>query len=161
MTKMGSNNASGIVWALGEFFIYFSTPTKNLQYMSGVIYKIRDIGVATMHNRPKRRIWHCLGHWYIAFFFLSCLINSNNCIQILFLFLMAWGKQVMKTVPNDARHIIWAVSKFSYFLSCLIYTNNYIQVLFIFLRALGRWWWRKQAQTMRLALFGQLVSLFK
>ena len=28
--------------------------------------------------------------------------------------------------PNDARHIVWAISKLIYFLSCLIYTNNYI-----------------------------------
>ena len=133
-------------------FLYFNTLTKNLQYMQGVIYKICDIGVATMDNRP---LVHCF------FFFLSCLINSNNCIQVLFLFLMAWGKWVTKTGPNNARHVVWAVSKFIYFLSCLIYTNNYIQVLFIFLRASGRWWQRKQAQMMHLASFGQLVSFLK
>ena len=43
-----------------------------------------------------------------------------------FMFLMAWGKRVMKTGPNDARHVVWAVSKFIYFISCLIYTYNYI-----------------------------------
>ena len=49
-------------------FIYFSTLTKNLQYMQGVIYKICDIGVATTDNRPKRCQMHCLGHWYVVFF---------------------------------------------------------------------------------------------
>ena len=36
----------------------------------------------------------------------------------------------MKMGPNNARHVVWAISKLIYFLSCLIYTNNYIWVLF-------------------------------
>ena len=39
----------------------------------------------------------------------------------------------MKTGPNNARCIIWAISKFYiYFILCLINTNKYIKVLFVF-----------------------------
>ena len=40
--------------------------------------------------------------------------------------------------PNDARHVVWAISKLIYFLSCLIYTNNYIQVLFYIFKGFGK-----------------------
>ena len=134
--------------------IYFSTLTNILQYMQDAIYKMRDMGVmegATMENGPLVSFF---------FFFLSCLINSNIYIQILFLFLMAQGRQVTETGPNNASGIVWAISKYIYYLSCLTNTNNYIQILIIFLRASGRRRRRKQAQTMRLVSFGPLVSFF-
>ena len=37
---------------------------------------------------------------------------------------MAQRRWVMKMGPNNARHVVWAISKLIYFLSCLIYTNN-------------------------------------
>ena len=40
--------------------------------------------------------------------------------------------------PNNARHVVWAISKLIYFLSCLIYTNNYIQVLFYIFKGFGK-----------------------
>ena len=53
--------------------------------------------------------------------------------------------------PNDARSVVWAVSKFFiiFFHVLLILT-----ILLIFLRVSGRWQWRKQAQTTPDMLFG-------
>ena len=40
--------------------------------------------------------------------------------------LMAQGRQVMKTGPNDTSGIVWAIGNFVFFLSCFIYSNYYI-----------------------------------
>ena len=66
---------------------------------------------------------------------------------------MAQERWATKMGPNDARIIVWAVSKFFiiFFHVLLILT-----ILLIFLRV---WQWRKQAQTTPDVSFGRLVSL--
>ena len=64
---------------------------------------------------------------------------------------MAQERQVKKMGPNDARSIVWAVSKFFIIFFCVLLI---LTILLIFLRALGRWQWRKQAQTMADVSFG-------
>ena len=57
--------------------------------------------------------------WAISklIYFLSCLIYTNNYIQVLFYIFKGFGKvEVQEMRPNDARCIIWATSKF-FFLS--------------------------------------------
>ena len=70
---------------------------------------------------------------------------------------MAQERWATKMGPNDARIIVWAVSKFFiiFFHVLLILT-----ILLIFLRALGRWQWRKQAQMMPDVSFEQLDFIF-
>ena len=65
-----------------------------------------------------------------------------------------------RTGPNDAKHVVWAISK-SFFFSIrvlLILTNIYRFLSYEM--AWGKQRWRERAQTMRIASFGPLVCSF-
>jgi len=79
MTRTGSNDASGVVWAIGEFFslffhvfLYILTIVLvySTKYATGrptttstfVIYKVCDREDRDDENRLKRRVWRRLGY---------------------------------------------------------------------------------------------------
>ena len=80
-----------------------------------------------------------------------------------------WKDMMMKMGLNDARRIVWAISKYYFFflIFCVfLFLINFLQYLYIvnykihYRKGGGRWWWWKWAQMMQDASFGLLVSVF-
>ena len=108
--------------------------------------------------------------FFLSFFAFSLLTNIFLHIQVLIYNIRKMKKEknveMMKTGPNDSRHVVWVIGMF-FFLSSLfsLLTNIllHIQVLIYDIckrkemRTLRR---QKWAQMMPDALFGLLVSVF-
>ena len=69
MTKMGPNNASGIVWAISEFFLLFS-------FFFGILTNVYSIYIeSTMYivgrvvvmKTGLNDVWCCLGPRWVSF----------------------------------------------------------------------------------------------
>ena len=89
--------------------------------------------------------------WALVSLF-SHFINTNYYIKY-----TMWKAVTTRTGPNDAWHIVWAISKFflSLFLVSLILTTIYRWKMWP-----GKWRWQEQAQTTCHALFGPFISQF-
>ena len=66
MTRTGPNDASGVVWAIGEFYYYFFRVFLYINHffyiITVVIYQLHDRNDGDDENRPKRRQTRRLGH---------------------------------------------------------------------------------------------------
>ena len=90
--KMGPNNASGIVWALSEFFshffiFFFSILTNILWHIQDFIYKIRDRESDGGWQQPKQAqtmLDASFGHQMsnLFFFFVFFATNENFIVYI-------------------------------------------------------------------------------
>ena len=89
--------------------------------------------------------------WALVSLF-SRFINTNYYIKY-----VTWKAVTTRTGPNDAWHIVWAISKFflSLFLVSLILTTIYRWKMWP-----GKWRWQEQAQITHHALFGPFISQF-
>jgi hypothetical protein len=66
MTRTGPNDASGVVWAIGEYFFIFLRVFLSANYCfmiyTVVIYEVRYREAGNDENGPKRRQTRRLGH---------------------------------------------------------------------------------------------------
>ena len=149
-SKTGPDDAGWIVWALGDFFFFFVIFATNENFKAYITSNLQNMRQRSDRGWqwpkwPKRHILRRLGPRWVFFFFLRiysiCRMLSTKCMIWEW-----WRMSAMKTGPNNARCVIWAISKL-------------FEISFVF-KASGGQWLRKQAQTTPDMSFGRLVSVF-
>ena len=115
MRKMSPNDAIPVVWAVGAFFYYYSC----FYYINLFLQLLQQFGQTYRRLRRGERAQTTriasFGPLVRPFSFFSCfyiytnhLIGSNGIIK-----LRRYLREVTtkRTGPNDAIHVVWAISK--------------------------------------------------